>query len=373
MVLDLFSGVGLMSLGLGWAGMRTVGFCEIEPACRFWLREQWPAVPIFEDVRALTGEVVLERCGAVDLVAGGFPCQPVSVAGSRKGAADVRWLWPEMFRLVRELRPRWVLAENVPGLRTLGADGVLADLDSEGYACWPLVVGADDAGASMRRKRVWILAHRDGHGRESERSGSVPDGQREASGHDSDGRSERAVGYADGYAVREQPRRGGGQDGASAPVAGGAGAALGDPHDARLALRPGERGDAREECPAAVRAGDPTLVRGVVARPGERQREWEAPRLADTNDPQPHEREGQDGPDDQRAIKGRPVVRAGGCGGCDAARESESRLGGPTDGSARRLARHRSAARRARLRAWGNGVYAPLVAEIGRVIMSHEA
>jgi site-specific DNA-cytosine methylase len=117
-VLDVFSGVGLMSLGLGWAGMRTVGFCEIEPACRFWLREQWPTVPIFEDVRSLTGEGVLERCGAVDLVAGGFPCQPVSVAGARRGTEDARWLWPEMFRIVRELRPRWVLAENVPGLRT---------------------------------------------------------------------------------------------------------------------------------------------------------------------------------------------------------------------------------------------------------------
>lgn len=216
-VLDLFSGVGLMSLGLGWAGMRTVGFCEIEPACRFWLREQWPTVPIFEDVRSLTGEVVLERCCAVDLVAGGFPCQPVSVAGARRGTEDARWLWPEMFRLVRELRPRWVLAENVPGLR-----------------------------------------------------------------------------------------------------------------------------------------------RGVVARPGERQREWEAPRLADAA------ATGRAGAGAAGTHEGRPGPDTS--SRCDDARQPESGLGGPVDGSARRLARHRSAARRARLRAWGNGVYAPLVADIGRAI-----
>jgi DNA (cytosine-5)-methyltransferase 1 len=141
--------------------METVGFCEIEPSCRYWLSQNFPGLPIFEDVRTLTGRLVSERCGSVDLLAGGFPCQPVSGAGRRKGTADSRWLWPEMLRLVREVRPRWVLAENVLGLRVRGADRVLNDLEAEGYACWPLVVGARHVGASIPRDRVWILARSD--------------------------------------------------------------------------------------------------------------------------------------------------------------------------------------------------------------------
>lgn len=157
-LLDIFSGIGGMSLGLERAGFRTIAFCELDPYCREVLAHHWPGVPIHDDVRTLRGADV----GPVDLVAGGFPCQPVSLAGKRKGAEDARWLWPEMLRIVSELRPRWVLAENVPGLRTLGADRVLADLEAEGYACWPLVVGADDVGAPHRRKRVWIVARRMG-------------------------------------------------------------------------------------------------------------------------------------------------------------------------------------------------------------------
>lgn len=93
-------------------------------------------------------------------------CQPVSLAGRRKGQTDERWLWPDMFRVVREVRPGWVVAENVPGLRTLGADSVLADLESEGYSCWPLVVGAENVGAPHKRHRVWIVAHSKRPGRD---------------------------------------------------------------------------------------------------------------------------------------------------------------------------------------------------------------
>lgn len=155
-VLDLFSGIGGMSLGLERAGMRTIAFCDSEPFCRDWLDQQWPGVPCFEDVRQLHAGLVRER---VDVIAGGFPCQDVSVAGKGAGIEGERsGLWVEMFRLVRELRPRWVLVENVPALRTRGADRVLGDLESEGYTCMPLVVGADDVGAPHRRKRVWIVA-----------------------------------------------------------------------------------------------------------------------------------------------------------------------------------------------------------------------
>lgn len=158
-VLDLFSGVGGFSLGLERAGYRTVAFCESEPFCREWLAQQWPGVPCFDDVRTLRADAV----GSVQLICGGFPCQDISTAGKGAGIDGERsGLWAEMYRLVRELRPDWVLAENVPALRTRGADRVLGDLEAAGYSCWPLVVGADDIGAPHRRKRVWIVAHRNG-------------------------------------------------------------------------------------------------------------------------------------------------------------------------------------------------------------------
>ena len=153
-VLSLFSGIGALDLGLEWAGMRTVAFCERDHACRHWLAQHWPGVPIHEDVTTLSGEPFR---GRVDIIAGGFPCQPFSVAGKQKGKEDERHLWPHFARLIREIRPRWVLAENVPGLRTIAADLVLEDLEEQGYTCWPLVVGADDVYAPHRRKRVWIV------------------------------------------------------------------------------------------------------------------------------------------------------------------------------------------------------------------------
>jgi DNA (cytosine-5)-methyltransferase 1 len=157
-VLDLFSGIGGFSLGLERAGMQTVAFCEINPFCRSVLRHHWPNVPIFDDVRSLDAN----RLGRIDVICGGFPCQDISTArhaeapgldGERSG------LWFEMFRLVRECRPDWVLIENVARLRTLGADRVLSDLGSEDYTGRPLVVGAGDTGAPHPRARVWIVAN----------------------------------------------------------------------------------------------------------------------------------------------------------------------------------------------------------------------
>lgn len=179
-VLDLFSGHGGMSLGLERAGMTTVAFCDIEPYCRAWLAQQWPEVPIYDDVRSLDAAAFR----GVDIVAGGFPCQDISVAGKGEGIDGARsGLWAEMFRIVCDVRPRWVLAENVPALRTRGADRVLGDLESAGYACWPLVVGARHVGAPHRRDRVWIIAHKqrvaDGNrwGRERERFADHADKQ----------------------------------------------------------------------------------------------------------------------------------------------------------------------------------------------------
>ena len=152
---SLFSGIGGMDLGFERAGFSIAWQCEIDPFCRKVLAKHWHGIPCHEDVKNVSARSV----PGVDCIIGGFPCQPVSVAGSRRGDQDDRWMWPHMLRIVRELRPRWICVENVPGLRTLGADRVLEDLEEVGYTVWPLVVGANDVGAPHRRKRVWFVAH----------------------------------------------------------------------------------------------------------------------------------------------------------------------------------------------------------------------
>ena len=155
-VLDLFSGIGGFSLGLErTGGFETVAFCEIDPFCQKVLKKHWPDVPIFEDVRELTADAI----GPVDIITGGYPCQPFSQAGKRRGAEDDRHLWPEMYRLVVAFRPTWVFAENVAGHISLGLDEVLSDLEAEGYACRPLVIPACALDAPHRRDRLWLLAH----------------------------------------------------------------------------------------------------------------------------------------------------------------------------------------------------------------------
>ena len=159
-VLDLFSGIGGFSLGLHWAGMRTVAFCEAAPFARRVLARHWPGVPVYRDIRTLSAaRLQSDGVPRPRLLCGGFPCQDISLAGRGAGIEGSRsGLWSHMARLVAECRPDWVLVENVPGLRGRGADRVLLELDAAGYACWPLVVGAVHAGAPHRRARVWLVA-----------------------------------------------------------------------------------------------------------------------------------------------------------------------------------------------------------------------
>lgn len=154
--LDLFSGIGGFALAAGWAGYRTVGFCEVEDYPRRILSKRFSGVPIHGDIRELDGSAYR----GVTLITGGYPCQPFSQAGKRKGAADDRHLWPEMLRVVKQARPAWVLAENVAGHITMGLDEVLADLEGEGYAARAVVVPACAVDAPHRRDRVWIVAKR---------------------------------------------------------------------------------------------------------------------------------------------------------------------------------------------------------------------
>lgn len=187
--LSLFTGIGGMDLGLDRAGMTCIGQVEIDPYCRAVLAKHWPDVKRMEDVRDVTAES-FER---PDLICGGFPCQDISVAGKGAGLTGARsGLWYEMLRVIRAFRPRWVLAENVPALRTRGADAVLDDLERAGYTCWPLVVGAEHVGAPHRRRWVFIVgrlvhaerAGLEGHGPDAgqpegrESRGSGPSGWR---------------------------------------------------------------------------------------------------------------------------------------------------------------------------------------------------
>ena len=159
-VLDLFSGIGGFSLGLERAGMRTVAFCEIEPFCRRVLAKHWPGVPIYEDVRELTADRLRADGIAVDVICGGFPCQDISVAGPRIGIEGERsGLWTEYARLIREVRPRYVIVENVSALLNRGLDRVLGDLAALGFDAEWHCIPASAVGANHIRDRFWLVAY----------------------------------------------------------------------------------------------------------------------------------------------------------------------------------------------------------------------
>jgi DNA (cytosine-5)-methyltransferase 1 len=157
-VLDLFAGIGGFSLGLErTGGFKTVAFCEIDPFARRVLANHWPEVPCYEDVRTLdASRLDADRIGRIDIICGGFPCQPFSSASrGRRVATD---LWPEMERIIGDIRPRYVIAENVQE-RPI-RDGVRS-LARWGYSSFYRRLGADDAGADHTRNRWWACAYTD--------------------------------------------------------------------------------------------------------------------------------------------------------------------------------------------------------------------
>ena len=191
--LSLFSGIGGIDLAAEWAGFQTVCFVEIDKFCQKVLHKHWPDVPLVEDIRDVTREKIMAyteckrlegevsksqlsepeqpaRCnrgGArastthnpITLITGGFPCQPVSVAGKQRGKDDDRWLWPEMLRVISEVRPTWAVIENVAGLVRMGLDDCLSELEGEGFEVQTFLIPACAVNAPHRRDRVFIVAH----------------------------------------------------------------------------------------------------------------------------------------------------------------------------------------------------------------------
>ena len=194
--LSLFSGIGGLDLAAEAAGFVTVGQCEWADYPTKILEKHWPDVPRWRDIRTLTKESFYERTGlrTVDVVSGGFPCQPFSVAGKRGGKDDDRYLWPEMCRVIHELRPTWVVGENVPGIVNLALDEVLADLEAEGYESQCFNIPACGVDAPHKRHRIAILAHAVNGGGTMRRDGELSDAPTHGRPRtDNGGRTEAAI------------------------------------------------------------------------------------------------------------------------------------------------------------------------------------
>ena len=166
--LSIFSGIGGLDLAAEVAGIRTVAMCEKDAFCRAVLKNHWPDVPIFKDIKKLRGEDIV---APINVIHGGPPCQPVSLAGRRRGQSDKRYLWGEVFRLVADIMPRFLVLENVPGVISIAGDDICKELERLGYGVGICSFEAAAVGAPHRRMRVFFVGHseRGGLSRQSRR------------------------------------------------------------------------------------------------------------------------------------------------------------------------------------------------------------
>lgn len=203
--LSLFSGIGGLDLAAEWAGIRTIGQCEWAEYPTKVLERHWPDVPRWKDIRTLTGESFYERTDrrTVDIISGGFPCQPFSVAGKRRGKEDDRYLWPEMVRVIKELRPAWVVGENVAGIIKMALPDILSELGGLGYRTRAFLIPACAVGARHRRYRVAIVANAKGERLQRIREG----GNKEFDVGSKEGKSKRRSNVSDSHnGLRERKR-----------------------------------------------------------------------------------------------------------------------------------------------------------------------
>jgi DNA-cytosine methyltransferase len=212
-VLDIFSGIGGFSIGLEAASMQTVAFCEITPFCQKILTRHWPSVPIFTDITIIHKED-LKALPRIDVIAGGFPCQDISVAGKQKGITAKRsGLWKEFARLINEIRPKYAIIENVANLRGKGLIRVLQDLWEIGYDAEWHCIPASAFGAPHRRDRIWIISYPACIGKvglsigKEETESALGDGYKNASDPDCKRWSSRAYNKQRGYLPDNENRQ----------------------------------------------------------------------------------------------------------------------------------------------------------------------
>ena len=157
---SLFSGIGGFDLAASWMGWENILQCEIDPFCQKVLHHHFPSTTLYGDIRQLDGT---KYRGSIDILTGGFPCQPFSAAGKRKGTEDNRFLWPEMLRVIREIQPTWVIAENVRGITSiengLVFERVCSEMEEAQYEVQPFCIPACSVGAPHKRERIWFIAH----------------------------------------------------------------------------------------------------------------------------------------------------------------------------------------------------------------------
>ena len=204
--LSTFSGIGGLDLAAERAGFCTVGQCEWADYPTKILEKHWPTIPRWRDIRTLTGESFYERTGlrTVDVISGGFPCQPFSTAGKRRGAEDDRYLWPELLRVIQEIRPAWFVGENVAGIVTMALDTVLSDLENIGYTAQTFIIPACAVDAPHRRDRCAIVAYCQEQGNGGL---SIQPGQARPPGSNTDGSGKNAA-YAKSKGLARGKREG---------------------------------------------------------------------------------------------------------------------------------------------------------------------